>query len=121
MRYDVDGSLDSGFGDAGMVTTVLGSNSRGEAILLQADGRFLVAGQAEIDGRWVFALARYQADGTLDASFGDGGTVTAEVGDGHAYAYSVAVQPGTNKIVVGGYAYDSVNHRFDFAVARFWP
>src|SRR5213083_1386916 len=75
----------------------------------------LVAGYAvNNSGRvYDFACLRYNADGSLDQSFGDHGKVTTDVGDGKAS--SLAVQD--NKIIVAGSAYDSDNN--EFAVVRY--
>jgi uncharacterized delta-60 repeat protein len=54
-------------------------------------------------GTYDFALARYNPDGSLDTSFGAGGTVTTDFGDSYDWAYAVALQPD-RMIVVGGYA-----------------
>jgi hypothetical protein len=47
-----------------------------------------------------FALARYNSDSSLDASFGDGGLVTTSFGNQYSIAQSVVIQ-SDGKIVVG--------------------
>jgi len=78
------------------------------AVDRQADGRLVVAGYASLKKQEVFALARFNADGTPDTTFGtDGsGTVTTKVGlDGmDSEAADVRVLPN-GTIVAGGYAY----------------
>ena len=64
------GSLDATFGNGGIVTTPNTSDGRGIAI--QSDGKIVVAGQATATE---FALARYNTNGSLDATFGTGGIV----------------------------------------------
>jgi uncharacterized delta-60 repeat protein len=66
------GSLDPTFGTGGKVTTDLGgTDDRGNAVVLQADGKIVVAGG--FHGPGDFALVRYNPDGSLDTSFdGDG-------------------------------------------------
>ena len=77
-RFNPDGSLDPTFGPGdfegdGKVSTNFGGADSAEAIALLPDGRFVVAGT--VDDR--LALARYNADGTLDVTFGgDGKLVT---------------------------------------------
>src|SRR5438128_1367865 len=68
-----NGTLDPGFGTAGEVTTLLGSsaNSAAREVAIQADGKILVAGFAGPGGSQEFALARYNPNGSLDATFGD--------------------------------------------------
>ena len=78
------------------------------AVDRQADGKLVVAGYASLKKQEVFALARFNADGSPDTTFGtDGsGTVTTKVGlDGmDSEAADVRVLPN-GTIVAGGYAY----------------
>ena len=115
-RYKTDGALDTSFGGTGRVLTAVGiSGSNATGVALQKDGKILVAGYAvNNSGRiYDFACLRYNADGSLDQSFGDHGKVTTDVGDGKAS--SLAVQD--NKIIVAGSAYDGDNN--EFAVVRY--
>ena len=73
-RYNVDGSLDAGFGTGGLVTRDVGAGSSDEAraVAIQADGKIVVAGNAVV-GRtsnnqfnFDFALARFNTDGSPD-------------------------------------------------------
>jgi uncharacterized delta-60 repeat protein len=61
------------------------------------------------------ALSRYNADGSLDKSFGRHGEVLSSIGAGAADAFGVAVQ-GDGKIVAAGRASTS---SVDFAVVRY--
>jgi uncharacterized delta-60 repeat protein len=82
-RFDPDGSLDTGFGEGGTVFTDIGLDDFGESVVLQADGKVLVGGSAEIGENFEdFALVRYDADGALDAGFGDGGISTEDLAGG---------------------------------------
>ncbi len=102
VRYQADGALDATFGSGGKVTTAMGSGEdRAIAVVLQADGRIVLAGFSGVGGAYDYAVARYQADGTLDASFGAGGKVITPVGTDADWAYGMAVQED-GKIVVGG-------------------
>jgi uncharacterized delta-60 repeat protein len=82
MRFLPDGSPDTGFGINGAATTDFGDDSPAYALVLQPDGRIIVAGAAGTgefpQGR--FALARYLPDGKLDSSFGIGGRVVSDFG-----------------------------------------
>jgi hypothetical protein len=64
-----------------------------------------------------FALARYNVDGTLDASFNATGKVITNFG-GNDYAHAVAIDPN-GKIVAAGFS--DVQGTADFAVARYLP
>jgi uncharacterized delta-60 repeat protein len=123
VRYNTDGTLDTSFGPAGtgeVVTQAI--NGSAYAVAIQADGKIVVAGNSystELD----FAVARYNADGTLDSTFGTGGlTSTNFAAFGLPnYAYSIALQTD-GKIVVsgmsklygaGGYSTDVVRYNTD--------
>src|ERR671919_2865423 len=73
------GSLDPTFDGDGRVATTFGAeNNRGNAIVIQPDGKIIVAGSQRNSNSFAdFALARYNTDGSLDSSFGTGGKVIA--------------------------------------------
>jgi uncharacterized delta-60 repeat protein len=79
VRYLPDGSLDPSFGGDGIVTTGFGPTEEGDAafaVALQPDGKIVAAGQAgPTFSPADFALARYESDGDLDPTFGEGGLV----------------------------------------------
>jgi uncharacterized delta-60 repeat protein len=95
-RYNTDGSLDTGFAADGTVTTDFGGTDDTAAMLLQPDGKIVVAGQADND----LALARYNTDGTLDAGFGNGGKVTDGL-DGFQSAGALVRQDDGRLLVAG--------------------
>lgn len=69
-RFNADGTVDTSFGTGGVVTTDMGSDDHGEHLIVGADGTILLAGNtSDISGQ-VAALARYNADGSLDTTFG---------------------------------------------------
>ncbi|MBZ0207858.1 MAG: T9SS type A sorting domain-containing protein [Flavobacteriales bacterium] len=111
------GSLDSDFHGDGLVTTSFGTGpSMGASVVIQLDGKVIVAGYSYADLHRVFALARYNTDGSLDNSFGASGKVTTGFGTGNAQGWSVAIQPD-GKIVVVGSA--RVGTTADLAIARY--
>ena len=114
VRYTTSGALDQTFGGGGKLITDFGSDDAAYALALQPDGKIVAAGITNIEGTEVFAVARYTADGALDATFGEGGKSTLFIGDFNG-ASSVAVQPD-GKIVVAGYT--SIKGQYDFLVAR---
>ena len=74
-RYNPDGSPDLSFGGgAGRVTTDFGGNDDSQRVAIQPDGKILVVGVSEENTltHGSVALARYNQDGSLDTSFGDG-------------------------------------------------
>lgn len=83
VRYNANGAPDTTFGSGGMVITTISKNSYDfiEAMVLQSDGKIVVAGEttpSRTSNRDV-ALVRYNANGALDASFGTGGIVTTHL------------------------------------------
>jgi uncharacterized delta-60 repeat protein len=83
-------------------------------LVVQPDGRIVVAGQREVGGSSEFAVARYLADGSLDPSFAGTGWTSISVAD-LGYGNGVALQPD-GKIVVAGSS--NAGGTVDFAVAR---
>lgn len=68
-RYDSYGRLDTSFGTGGKVITVFsGSFAFAQAVAIQSNGQIVVSGGAYLYNS-SFALARYNVDGGLDASF----------------------------------------------------
>src|SRR5262249_2561899 len=100
-----DGNLDITFGNGGKVTTDFAiSFDNANAVAIQSDGKIVVAGAlfgsaaiANAD----FAVARYNADGLLDATFGAGGKVITDFSNSYDTALAVAIQ-SDGRIVVAG-------------------
>ena len=95
----------------GLQTTDFGDTDLVYSVAVQSDCKILVAGVADNGSNYDFALARYNTDGSLDATFGGVGKLTTDLG-GSDYGYSVAIQ-SDGKIVVAGQSNN------DFAVARY--
>ncbi len=132
MRHLANGSLDPTFGWGGIVLTdFYGGHDEGLAVALQPDGKIVVAGLAARPGPEFpqscqiscltvptdFAIARYNANGSLDSTFGLAGRVTTDFFGGQEFAISVVIQ-SDGKIVVGGTAYRSKSDA-DFALVRY--
>ena len=118
-RYNTDGSLDSTFGDGGLVITDFPGIDFAFAGALQPDGKIVAAG-ASVDDKDVirFALARYNTDGSLDAGFGDDGKVLTLFKGLIDTVFAVALQQN-GKIVAAGRASGSPPTSTDFALARY--
>ena len=104
-RYDPDGTLDATFGggDGWVATNFTPTYDYIDDITIQADGKIVAAGVANYYSRTGgAALARYEADGTLDAGFSGDGKILANVGPGFDGTYAVALQPADQKIVAAG-------------------
>ena len=123
VRYNTNGSLDTSFGDGGIVTTIFPAGSYAFDVALQSDGKIIAAGTFFVDfdpgesSDTDFALARYNPDGTPDATFGDGGQVTTDFVGFEDDAFSVLIQPD-GKIVAVGSANDPATF-YDFAAVRY--
>ncbi|HEX6127104.1 MAG TPA: FG-GAP-like repeat-containing protein, partial [Pyrinomonadaceae bacterium] len=118
-RFNSDGSLDTSFDGDGIVVTRLGFTSRINAIALQQNGRIVASGFTAISspGSDDFALARYNADGSLDTSFEGDGKVTTSFG-GASTANAVRIQRNSKIVAVGS----STKGLFsEFALARYNP
>lgn len=119
-RYNPDGTLDSTFGTGGRVTTdFFGSGDDARAIAIQADGRIVAAGGVATGSIRDFALARYNIDGTLDATFGTGGKVTTDFSDFIDEVRDVVIQADGKILAVGETLARSSSTSFDFALARY--
>ena len=95
--------LDPTFGTGGKVTTEFGGNDLTYSVAIQPDGKIVVAGSAGIGANEDFAVARYNADGSLDTTFNGTGKLTTDLGGEHDIANGVSIQ-SDGKIVVAGYS-----------------
>jgi uncharacterized delta-60 repeat protein len=115
-RYSPNGSLDTSFSGDGKQTTDFGSaNDGARAVALQADGKIVAVGSAGAFD--LFALARYNPNGSLDTSFSVDGRQTTAFG---GFATGVALQ-GDGRIVAVGRAGDFSAGESDFGLARYSP
>lgn len=100
IRLKANGTLDSSFGNQGLVLTKVSAEPLSKDWLrkmaLQADGRIVAAGTAQD----TLALVRYLPNGDLDSSFGNYGRVITLIGTWRAEVGDVDIQPD-GKIVVG--------------------
>src|SRR5262249_24879139 len=105
-RYTTTGTLDSSFGTGGKVTTPFGQNTGAPAYAAPLypaagpanGGKIVLAGTSAVS---TFALARYTTNGSLDASFGTGGTVTTPINAYSLEPGGVALQSDGKIVVVG--------------------
>jgi uncharacterized delta-60 repeat protein len=118
-RYKTDGTLDAGFGTGGIVTTAFGGFfNQANALVVQDNGKLVAAGQ-NFGETSDFAVARYRANGTLDAGFGLGGKVTTGF-PGGATAAGLVVQ-ADGRLVAAGTADPGTGTGRDFALVRYRP
>lgn len=122
LRYNIDGTLDTAFGEAGVTTLQLSDVAdEATAVAIQGDGKIVVAAYTNNDYQGVFGVVRLNPDGTLDATFDDDGKAVAGfIGPYDDYAQAVALQ-SDGKIVVGGYVGSLYANDTNFALVRFNP
>jgi uncharacterized delta-60 repeat protein len=124
-RYNSNGTLDTSFGPShnGLVTTSILRDDSPHAVVLQPDGKFVVAGSAAASPSATSSavLVRYSANGTLDTSFGQGGIVTMSIVPGVSQAFggvgletiNLGGTPTTEIVASGGYAQGDFLARFN--------
>jgi len=98
------GSLDPSFGNSGLVTLPAAGIDRITAIGAQPDGRIIAAGPAvnPANGATMIKVVRFNADGSLDLSFGSHGTVYTGLSAASVMNFrAMAIQPD-GKILLAG-------------------
>jgi uncharacterized delta-60 repeat protein len=109
-RFATDGTLDASYGQGtGKSQPDFGHDETGYGAALQPDGKILVAGDIDGGARASDLLVtRFNADGTLDNLFGQGGKAQVNVG-GADFARAIVLRPD-GRIDVAGYLYDGTHY-----------
>jgi uncharacterized delta-60 repeat protein len=116
-RFNANGSLDTSFGAAhsGWVTTNIesGSTDNVYSLALQSDGKILVGGGAvpQTGAEDPAAVVRYNPDGSLDSTFGQGGVALIHAVPGQdstAVVHAMVVQPDGEILVAGQRTFGTV-------------
>ena len=116
-RFFEDGSFDPSFGAGGWVMLPTGTNySEASEVLIQPDGRIVVAGKTVVGNIPGFMVRRLMANGEVDNSFGTDGVWMASVLPDGGYAQQIALDP-LGRILVAGAVVPS-NFFAAFAVVR---
>jgi uncharacterized delta-60 repeat protein len=100
LRYNTNGNLDASFNGSGIVTTsIQGAPSAdyANAIALQSDGKILQGGTSNGN---IFAVVRYNTDGSIDNSFNGNGITTVQLGTPAGNSVPDLLIQSDNKIVV---------------------
>jgi uncharacterized delta-60 repeat protein len=121
VRYNTDGTLDTTFGSGGGIVTqdLDGGEDIGTSIAVQSDGAIVVAGDGIVSGTSQFGMFRYLTDGTLDATFGNAGKVTTNIGGVEDLCNAMTLAPDSGQyIILAGEASDPSGDS-DYALARY--
>ena len=121
-RYDANGVLDTGFGDAGLVSDdFAGDSDCAYGVAIQPDDKIVVAGETIQGGNGDVGVVRYNADGTPDTSFGSDGTglVTTDIGGDLDLATDVTIDTHDNVVLVARVS--AASSLGNFSVVRYSP
>jgi len=127
------GSLDESFGQSGYVLTDFGDSDYASEVIVQTDGKILVAGFSYMfpEGYPVdfpaMLLARYNTNGTLDTTFGSNGYTFHNSGIRNEHGKAIALTPEgqilmTGDVYVGAKTSSnnlSTNGDYDIGIIRF--
>lgn len=117
VRYNSNGSLDNTFGFGGKVTADIGDvDDYFKSVVIQNNGKIVVAGQSSNGINATFTLVRYNTNGILDNTFGSNGIVKTPVGFEDASGQSACIQTNGKMLVAGYSCYGS---NCNFALVRY--
>ncbi|HYV36468.1 MAG TPA: hypothetical protein VE988_12225 [Gemmataceae bacterium] len=111
-RFNSDGTVDTSFGNGGMTITPFGVNDTVSAMTVLPEGQIVVAGASDLR----FAAARYNADGGLDQTFGNGGKVITTVGQAHSDIVNGLAVQNDGKVILAG---SSIDQSFGITLVRY--
>ena len=107
-KYDDKGNLDSQFGANGLVVVDFRLFEYTQCVKLLSDNKILIGGSARKTSNFQeknnFLLARFNADGSLDSSFGDKGKVITDVGTTYGSNINAIVITENGDIIAAGKA-----------------
>ncbi len=121
-RFNSDGSTDVSFGNGGRVETEFSGNNLEDAVYTAviAGDKIILAGETyESAANSNFALARYNFDGSLDNTFGNGGKVFTDFATlRFDRIYDLAIQ-SDGKIIAVGESAPEYPFPWNWAIARY--
>ena len=106
--FNPDGSIDESFGENGVAKYVFGQGQGGfwNTIMFmmaqQPDGKIVCTGESGQDEEISMAICRFNADGSVDASFGEGGGTIVPYNNTDAKAFELCFQPDSKIITLAG-------------------
>lgn len=112
VRYNANGTLDTSWNGTGKVTTAVSiGNDIAEAMVLQPDGKVLLAGYCAVATSADFCAVRYNPNGTLDSNWNGTGKVITAVGSSSDFASAMALQPD-GKVLLAGRCLNGTSNNF---------
>ena len=119
VRINTDGNLDMSFNNnTGKTSTDFGSSDdMGSSVVIQSDGKIIVAGSSSNGINYDFAMVRYNSDGTIDKNFGSQGKVKTDIQNSEDFESSEIIQPD-GKIILVGYS-SIMGGSYNLSMARY--
>lgn len=119
VNAQLPGDLDPSYADEGIKKIPVGNASAfGQSLVIQPDGKSIVAITASNGTNNDFALLRLNPDGEPDHDFGDEGIIFTDFAGKTDSPQSVTLD-SSGRIIVTGYVDNGTS--FDFGVARYLP
>jgi uncharacterized delta-60 repeat protein len=109
--------LDTSFGLNGRVAVELGVKNSAHAVVVQPDGKIVVAGSSSKGTALNFSLLRFNKDGSLDTTFNEDGSIQTSVSIGDDEALALALL-SDGRIVAAGYSHNGVDRDFAMVCYR---
>ncbi|WP_374586729.1 DUF4214 domain-containing protein, partial [Pseudoduganella sp.] len=120
-RFTARGDVDLSFGNQGSIK-IPDDNVKLNQVLLQSDGKILAAGSHNAGGyAYTPVVYRFNADGTLDTSFGNGGNCTFSYPSSAASVSAMAIQPDGKIVTVSATSVARLSSETSFGVTRINP
>jgi uncharacterized delta-60 repeat protein len=118
------GDPDPTFGSGGVATTAFSEpgdpETIGQALLVDPDGRLVLAGTADGDSRGDVGVVRWLPYGSLDGQFGGDGKVQTDLG-AHESAAAVVRDPAGRLVAAGRVQFDTPELSFRCLLVRYLP
>lgn len=109
--------LDTTFGTGGkQVHSLVSGDDTAFGVALQSDGKIVLAGRVYTSSRYWSAIARFNADGTIDPTFAFDGDTWTSIGTTRDESYAIAVQPDDKSLIAG---FTDGGPRDDMSLIRF--
>lgn len=113
-RFNTDGSIDAAFA---VQPINVGAADYIYAIAIQTDGKIVLAGTAKSPNQSIVFVMRLNANGSVDNTFANNGTLITSFGGEEDIPSSIAIQPD-HKILVAGRKFTSQPQNGTMAILR---